>query len=82
MGSPNDKKQNQYSILPNVLDYYDTFELDDFSLSKGGSRTQCSGYKSKGGKGRNKRDVRKASGAKSCYSSKHVRIQTEKHKTT
>jgi hypothetical protein len=82
MRSTHDKKQKQDSILPNVSDYYDPFELDDFSLSNGGSRSQGSGYKSKGGKGRNKQEVRKASGGKTCYSAKHVRIQTNKHNKT
>lgn len=56
-------------------EYYDTSEIDDFSLS-----LRAFGGKSKGGKGRNKREVRAANSGKTCYSTKHVRILTNKQK--
>ena len=59
-----------------TFDYYDTSEIDDFALST----RAFSGGKSKGGKGRNKREVRAANSGKTCYSAKHVRILTNKQK--
>ena len=56
-------------------EYYDTSEIDDFALS-----SRAFGGKSKGGKGRNKREVRAANSGKTCYSAKHVRILTNKQK--
>jgi hypothetical protein len=82
MESSQNKKKKQNSTLTNNLDYYETFEPDDFSLYHGCSQTRGSSYKSKGGKGRNKREMRKANSGKTCYSSKHVRIQSERQSKT
>ena len=73
-----DSSQKGCHIPSKVLDYYDAVGIDDFSLATrgGGARGSCG--KSKGGKGRNKREVRKANGGKTCYSSKHVRIHVKK----
>jgi len=60
---------------PKTSEHYDTSEIDDFALS-----TRAFGGKSKGGKGRNKREVRAANSGKTCYSAKHVRILTRKQK--
>ena len=44
---------------PKTSEYYDTSEIDDFSLS-----SRAFGGKSKGGKGRNKREMRVANSGK------------------
>ena len=62
-------------VSPKSSEYYDTSEIDDFAIS-----TRAFGGKSKGGKGRNKREVRAANSGRTCYSAKHVRILTNKQK--
>jgi hypothetical protein len=65
-----------------ILDYYDTHDIGDFSLANGSVNARAFGGKSKGGKGRNKHEVRAANSGKTCYSAKHVRILTNKHRNS